>query len=409
VYESLRASFGRRPTLNEFYRAGASVQAMRQQYGSWFECVKSMGDLAIEELALLERLRELLRELEVTQMTKSFKMILLEAFLELDGLRTPPSLPELADRSWSVLRRRPQLLGDLATSVQHLPDGRAPQWQRYWRENPVDAWTRRKVADGASAAFQVVDDHFALRTDVPTDCQQAATDMIQELIDFRLATYERRQGVGGAAANVIPFPVRARQEVPFFPNLKIACGHFRTGKADANEHVMLPPSYGALDPHRHFIARASGNSMDGGKNPIRDGDYLLLELVSPSSAGSITGTVMAIERQDGTGDNQYLLRLVANDGAGGYVLKANNPAYGDMQSKFTAHSSSSTLTHWASSVASLARPRPTPKSWSSNSSSSLCDASSRSRPRMSCGTKSTRSTLGRTRSSCPAPPTRETP
>ena len=38
--------------------------------------------------------------------------------------------------------------------------------------------------------------------------------------------------------------------------------------------------------------------MDGGKNPIRDGDYLLLELVSPTRAGSITGNVVAIERQD---------------------------------------------------------------------------------------------------------------
>jgi hypothetical protein len=50
--------------------------------------------------------------------------------------------------------------------------------------------------------------------------------------------------------------------------------------------------------------------MDGGKNPMRDGDYLLLELISPTRAGSITGNVMAIERQDESGDNQYLLRVV---------------------------------------------------------------------------------------------------
>jgi hypothetical protein len=94
----------------------------------------------------------------------------------------------------------------------------------------------------------------------------------------------------------------------------------------------LPTAYGKLDATRHFIARASGNSMDGGKNPIRDGDYLLLELVSSSNAGSITGTVMAIERQDEAGgDNQYLLRVVTKTKDGSYILKANNPAYEDLQ------------------------------------------------------------------------------
>jgi hypothetical protein len=70
--------------------------------------------------------------------------------------------------------------------------------------------------------------------------------------------------------------------------------------------------------------------MDGGKNPVRDGDYLLLELMSPTRAGSITGNVVAIERQDESGDNQYLLRVVTKTLDGQYVLKANNPAYEDM-------------------------------------------------------------------------------
>ena len=72
--------------------------------------------------------------------------------------------------------------------------------------------------------------------------------------------------------------------------------------------------------------------MNGGKNPIRDGDYLLLELLTPSKAGSITGSVMAIERQDEAGgDNQYLLRVVTKTRDGRYVIKANNPDYEDLQ------------------------------------------------------------------------------
>ncbi|QJY40982.1 hypothetical protein HND97_06885 [Vibrio cholerae] len=41
--------------------------------------------------------------------------------------------------------------------------------------------------------------------------------------------------------------------------------------------------------------------MKGGKNPIQDGDLLLLEWVTPSSAGSISNLTMAIETQDETG------------------------------------------------------------------------------------------------------------
>jgi hypothetical protein len=89
--------------------------------------------------------------------------------------------------------------------------------------------------------------------------------------------------------------------------------------------------HGRLDPARHFIARASGNSMDGGKNPIRDGDYLLLELITSTSAGSITGKTIVIERQDQAGDNQYLLRVVRKAPDGTYALIANNPDYEELR------------------------------------------------------------------------------
>jgi SOS-response transcriptional repressor LexA len=157
--------------------------------------------------------------------------------------------------------------------------------------------------------------------------------LLQELVDYRLASYEvRLTPVASTTSNVVAFPARPREgvELAYFPNLKIACGHFRTGSADVEEHRLLPANYGQLDPARHFIARAAGNSMDGGKQPIRDGDYLLLELVSPTRAGSITGSVMAIERQDEAGDNQYLLRVVTKNATGQYILKANNPDYADL-------------------------------------------------------------------------------
>ena len=69
--------------------------------------------------------------------------------------------------------------------------------------------------------------------------------------------------------------------------------------------------------------------MDGGKKPIRDGDYLLMEKVSSERAGSITGQIIAVERQDVAGNDQYILRVVRKRGTGDYYLQANNPDYVD--------------------------------------------------------------------------------
>lgn len=331
-YEALRDVLGRRPTLTEFYRSGSSVQAMRQQAGHWFELVRTMEDLTDQETAAALQYQALLREVEVTAMTKSFKMVLLEALLELNGLEHATPLDVLTQQSRNVLERRRPLLADLAPEVRAV-SGTDPAWARYWRDNPVKAWTGGNRSAGTALPFKLDGSTFVLTQGVSPEIVPALTSMLQELVDYRLAAYEVRLEPDVTTTHVVPFQGKRRDtvELPFFPNLKIACGHFKTGQTDSEEHRLLPTTYGPLDPSRHFIARATGNSMDGGKNPVRDGDYLLLELISPTRAGSITGNVVAIERQDeGGGDNQYLLRVVHKTHDGHYVLKANNPAYADM-------------------------------------------------------------------------------
>jgi superfamily II DNA or RNA helicase/HKD family nuclease/SOS-response transcriptional repressor LexA len=333
-YEALREVLGRRPTLTEFYRSGASVASMRQQSGSWFQFVAETGDLDQEELEATQQAVSLLRSVETTSMTKSFKMVLLEALLELEGLVKPCRVDALTRRSKDVLHRRRPLLADLSADMIDA-SGDSEQWARYWRDNPIKAWTGGNSASQGPPLFRTTPGgEFTLTSEVPSTIALALSTLLQELVDFRLASYESRATPAPEDGKVIAFPRPKRDaiELPYFPNLKIACGHFKAGRTDSEEHRNLPAAYGQLDPSRHFIARASGNSMNGGKNPIRDGDYLLLELLSPSKAGSITGAVIAIERQDEVGgDNQYLLRVVTKARDGRYVLKANNPDYEDLE------------------------------------------------------------------------------
>ncbi|MCG4454970.1 DUF3427 domain-containing protein [Pseudomonas sp. MMS21-TM103] len=329
-YQALREGLNRRPSLSEFYRSGASLQQMRKQFGDWFALLEQMGDLPEAQRDLATAHRPFLRELETTAMTKSFKMILLEAFQELDGWRTAPSEAALAERSWQLLQRRRPLLADLPEEQARLADGSAPAWLRYWQSNPINAWVGGNQQRGGQRFFVVEQGCFVPRFKIGEAERKGFAELVQELVDFRLASYAVRRAVTAAPVVSLPVATRSGTELPFFPNLKIACGHFKTGTADSEEYRLVGEGHGRLDSSRHFIARASGNSMNGGKQPVRDGDYLLLEQINPKSAGSITGTTMAIERQDAAGDNQYLLRVILKAADGSYLLRANNPDYADI-------------------------------------------------------------------------------
>lgn len=331
-YAALKDGLGRRPTLAEFYRGGANLGRMRAEYTSWFGLVGAMGDRGASETAVLAAHSAFLRELETTAMTKSFKMVLLEALQELDGWHRAPTLAQLAERAWLILQRRRPLLADLPDTMADTADGTSPAWLRYWHDNPVKAWVSANQPANTRARFSIRDQRFEPTFQVAAEHGETFAAMVQELIDYRLAAYEARRTSDTGPSNVVHFrrPAPERVVLPYFPNLRIACGHFRSASADAEKHLSLGAGHGPLDPARHFIARAAGNSMNGGKHPIRDGDYLLLEHITPTQAGSITGSIMAIERQDCSGDDQYLLRVVHKTRDGSYVLVANNPDYEDL-------------------------------------------------------------------------------
>ena len=234
---------------------------------------------------------------------------------------------------------------DIRADLRDLETVSPGKWLAYWMGNPINALTGGNKSAETQRWFEVRDGRFQPTFRVTDDEHDAFEGMVQELIDYRLAAYEPRlatpepttaaEHVEGSAA-IIPFRQRAAatpesDEIPYFPDLRIACGHFRSGRAEADESCRVSPGHGRLDPARHFVARAIGNSMNGGKQPVQDGDYLLLELIDPAKAGSITGSTVVIERQDAGGDDQYLLRVVHKRPDGRYILKAANPDYPDYE------------------------------------------------------------------------------
>lgn len=122
----------------------------------------------------------------------------------------------------------------------------------------------------------------------------------------------------------------AKIAVPFFPDLKIACGAFKSESSRIDydaETIEIDNPHRNFDLLRHFVVRASGNSMDGGNAPIRDGDMLLLER---NEGGTISNQIFAVEYSDGFGGTSYLLKRIEKDAPGRYRLVSANKDYDDI-------------------------------------------------------------------------------
>ena len=424
AYRDLYAARGERPTAGELFRLGYRPSTLQGTHGSWFAFVASEQHLDEGESRVLAEAREWLDELETTSMSKSFKMVTIEALLEADALSTGLPVGEVAERAHRILARNPELFVDLE-SVKELPDPRRPDpkvWVGYWRKNPIAAWIGEGKRQPGRAWFRVENDRFVPRIPVSKGDETALAEMTRELVDYRLAQYRARarQQEPGAAfeCKVIPnksdpilmLPSRDRRpdlplgETPIrlpdgrmwlFRFVKIAVnfarpageqrnklpdllrGWFgpaagRRGTAfqvrfvpspdgwwvePAGEHVLAVPARGAIrafptlqaaagaatgarvaEPEADevrlpvsthgdeiFAVRASGDSMDGGPRPIRDGDWLVLRFSRGMGVGAIAGRVALLQVEDGVGAFAYQVKRVIQDAAG-WILRSDNPA-----------------------------------------------------------------------------------
>jgi len=332
IYKSLKQTLDRRPSLTEFYRGSGNVIAIRKQYGQWFHFVDELKDLDEDQKTCLEKYNDLFREVETTALTKSFKLILLDAFIELNGFSQEVSTSQLAMKSYKVINRKRTLLVDLPDEYQDKKLFDLKKWQDYWLKNPINAWIGGN-AESKNSYFYLENENFRFKDNIEESLLDVFENLLQEIINFRYLQYEERLVNRGEDLTPVAHEIKKDgTKIPYFTDLKIACGYFRTSEHESEniELRILPLSYGNLDPGKHFIARAKGDSMDGGLSPIKNGDYLLLERISTSNAGSNDGRIIAIERQDTSGDDQYLLRKVHKTGEGQYELIAQNTDYSKM-------------------------------------------------------------------------------
>ena len=92
----------------------------------------------------MQRHTDVLDGIEKEQVTKSYKLVTLQALLQLGALRTGADVAEIAWTAHQIVTGDPRLLAD--TSSAEMPDPAsvdADTWREYWLNWPLSAWAGR--------------------------------------------------------------------------------------------------------------------------------------------------------------------------------------------------------------------------------------------------------------------------
>lgn len=192
---------GVRPSALQVTLAGANVRAAKLRSGGWFELLDELGLLSPEEQRVVADVGGFLGEVSTTAMTRSFKMVLLQALLQDGRLRTGMPLGDLAAWSLQIIQSDPRLAADVdASQFPSVQVVETDRWERYWRQNPVEAWSGGKW-------FAIEGDRFVPRYQVADELGDAFDAMVAELVEWRLHNYFVR-GAGGEASSESAAPLR---------------------------------------------------------------------------------------------------------------------------------------------------------------------------------------------------------
>lgn len=194
-YLQLYQQLNRHPTATEFYHAGFSLAKMRKQQGSWFElrliaCQQLKQTVEQLELqTIVQRYGEfLLKAIESTAMTKSFKAYLIQAFVQLGGLEHPVLISELAQRCWFLLKRRPDVWTKEIPLAEQSLSATDAKWLSYWKRNPIN-YSCTKNANSPQAWFKQDGHYFSLTITIAPQDVPLVRECIYELLDLRFAQY----------------------------------------------------------------------------------------------------------------------------------------------------------------------------------------------------------------------------
>ena len=193
-YDDFKDRMGERPRAVEALHKSISLTGIRSSFRSWLHFVEAQGDLSDDQASLLAGLPgEFLQELEVTRMTKSYKMVVLKGML---AHQFPGRIGN--DELVAFFKRHADRSSILKAELGRAVDDEA-QLRKHIEDNPIAAWIGREASTG-QPFFEYANGEFASAFPVDEAKVVAYRELVEELVEFRLAEYWQRyrekQGVG---------------------------------------------------------------------------------------------------------------------------------------------------------------------------------------------------------------------
>src|SRR5258708_24638877 len=180
-YSDFRFRHGNRPTALEIYHAGFNPRTTG--HGQWLNFVAHMGDLDEREMAAYQKHRSFFDSVSITPMSKSYKMLVLEAMLAEQALPGRISIEALTARFSLIASRNPKFRADVTVQLDDLAGVR-----RLLVDNPVAAWVEGRGTGGQSY-FKYEDGSFETSFSVGDEVISSFRKLADEIVTWRTAEY----------------------------------------------------------------------------------------------------------------------------------------------------------------------------------------------------------------------------
>ncbi len=171
-----------------------------------------MGDLSDKAKCLLDHplIGEFLGHLEITAMTKSFKMVTVQAMLNADCFPGEMGIEELTQGFARIAGRSAKLQADVQAD---LDDKKA--LRKYLEKNPVHFW-----AEGNYFSYE--EGRFRAAFEVSGEDKTLFRELVGEIVDWRLSDYLQHVHAGNEEEDAIVCKVSHANKRPilFLPDRK---------------------------------------------------------------------------------------------------------------------------------------------------------------------------------------------
>jgi superfamily II DNA or RNA helicase len=184
LYDDFRERHGRRPTASEMHAMdGSALRAAAEHHGSWLHFVGRKDGLNPDQRRIAQQHADFFNEVATSRMERAYKMLVLQALMEMSQMPGGASIDELAVRFRMIAARSPALRRELEQTLS-----RDVTLANMLKSEPLRAWAGTKRGD-RSQWFRLGQDRFDVVVDVRPSDRGTFVELLAELVEWRISQH----------------------------------------------------------------------------------------------------------------------------------------------------------------------------------------------------------------------------